>query len=363
MFKKIDCFTLKKDENYTRSILYKSFSQQISSIKNNIDDYVDIWEKIKRISNPYELIYINYKEGISNIFPISRSFFKMIELLNKYSLLDNGYNNVACLAEGPGGFIEALNYYSEKKQIMINIHGLTLPPVKKGIPSWKKIHNIKNKKITVTYGNLYNKEDLIKYNESFFQKEKAFLVTADGGIDYSSDYNKQEQLSYKIIFSEIVTSFMILKKGGVFVCKIFDIFSVVTLKLLKLIDIYFEKFEINKPNTSRVLNSEKYIIATNFKGIDKKDLNKLINLIEHIDENTADIKEIKIDNNFVHRINKINNKFCTKQINYLNKALIIAKNDICNKDRKDIINKQIKNAVKWCTDNNIPINKKSKYLN
>ena len=357
-------FTLNKDENYNKGIIYKTMSKEISLLKNKIDDYVDVWEKIKKISNPYELIYINYKDGISNVFPISRSFFKMIELLNKYELLEIGYNNIACLAEGPGGFIEALDYYSNINNIKINVHGITLSPINRGIPSWKKIYNIENtnKKLSVTYGNLYDKNDLIKFRDRYFLKYKASLVTADGGIDYSIDYNKQEQLSYKIIFSEIVASFMILKTGGNFVCKIFDIFSVVTLKLLKLIDMYFDDFKIDKPKTSRVLNSEKYIIATGFKGIEKKDLNKLINLIENMDENTININELKLDNKFIHILHTINDLICGKQIEHLNFAINLAKNNISNKNKTEIINEQIENAKKWCINNNIPLNIKSKYL-
>jgi len=364
MFSQFDKFTLNKDKNYNKGIIYKTLSKKIYLLKNQIDEYIDIWDKIKKISNPYELIYINYRDGISNVFPISRSFFKMIELLNKYQLLENNFNNIACLAEGPGGFIEALDYYSNNKNIKINVHGITLSPANRGIPSWKKIYNIKNtnKKISVTYGNLYDKDDLIKFKNTHFLKHKASLVTADGGIDYSADYNKQEQLSYKIIFSEIVTSFMILKMGGNFVCKFFDVFSTVTLKLLKLIDMYFDDLKIDKPKTSRVLNSEKYIIATGFKGIKKDDLNKLINLIENIDENTININEIKLNNKFIHTWHIINDLICGKQIKHLNLAIGFAKQKISDKDREVIVNEQIKNAKKWCINNDIPLNIKSNYL-
>ena len=54
----------------------------------------------------------NDNRSVALIKPLSRSFFKMIEICCSFSLLDS--LPIACksfhLAEGPGGFIEALAY-------------------------------------------------------------------------------------------------------------------------------------------------------------------------------------------------------------------------------------------------------------
>ena len=39
---------------------------------------------------------------------------------------------------------------------------------------------------------------------NIFKDEKADIITADGGFDYSADFNSQEINSNHIIFSEIV---------------------------------------------------------------------------------------------------------------------------------------------------------------
>ena len=52
---------------------------------------------------------------------------------------------------------------------------------------------------------MYKLDNILEYSK-LFDSEKAELVTADGGFDFSYNFNRQEQLSYRIIFCEIVTA-------------------------------------------------------------------------------------------------------------------------------------------------------------
>ena len=106
------------------------------------------------------------------------------------------------------------------------------------------------------------------------------LVTADGGFDFSIDFNKQEQLSYRIIFCEIVCALATQKKGGNFVCKIFDMYTYFTVRLIFILKLYYNVVIITKPYTSRQANSEKYIISKDFKGISEKELNKFYEIVD-----------------------------------------------------------------------------------
>ena len=60
---------------------------------------------------------------------------------------------------------------------------------------------------------------------------------------------------------------MMQKKEGHFILKIFDIFSKTTLDILYLLSSVYKQVYIVKPNTSRLANSEKYIVCKNFKGV------------------------------------------------------------------------------------------------
>ena len=57
----------------------------------------------------FTLIYLTREKCVASYSPLSRSYFKMIELLKTFRLeMDSKPIRSFHLAEGPGGFIEAL---------------------------------------------------------------------------------------------------------------------------------------------------------------------------------------------------------------------------------------------------------------
>ena len=89
----------------------KALHDTIIKYKNKITSYYNnkSWDKFKKISNEYELIFTtpNTSANISTYSPVSRSFFKMWEILHDFKielgLSDQGIK-VCMLCEGPGGF-------------------------------------------------------------------------------------------------------------------------------------------------------------------------------------------------------------------------------------------------------------------
>lgn len=350
-------------------ILFNDYYKELKKTKekiDNLDDTLD-WDNSKKLTNPYELVYIknkNYNNSITKFKPVSRSFFKLIEINNKFELVKNFNLTISCLAEAPGGFVEAL-YYKYKKS-NLNIYGISIYPSTTKIPSWNKLNNIiRSKKIKLLYGNLYKKESIKKYLLNF-NNYKANLVTADGGFDFSKNFNEQELDSHHIIFNEIMVSILILKKGGNFICKIFDIFNLFTVQIIYLLNSLFKEVYLYKPNTSRTANSEKYIICKSFIGGDNKLYNNCKRLILEIDNKLIKNKNIKLNinvpNDFIHLINKYNKKYIEQQIFYLNKTLDIINKKYNNIEFNNMRKQQIKNGIKWCKDNDMEINQKSIYI-
>lgn len=372
-----------------KNLLFIKYYKHVSVEKEKIDqlENSDNWDKMKKIGNPYELIYTNYNkkkknDSISKYIPISRSYFKMWEIFHNFQLFSRFSKTenyvFGHLAEGPGGFMEAS--YNYRKNIFNNSNikdindvffGITLKPSSNFIPDWNKMKKIfhNNSNIKIDYGNLYVMNDIKNYLENF-KYRKAHLVTADGGFDYSSDFNGQEVNSCQIIYSECIVALNILRENGCFVCKVFDLFSITMIQILYILSYSFEEIHIYKPDTSRPANSEKYLVCMHYKNnlTDqmKKDLLNVIGTWSTRNETLGEkesirFKNMKIDNSFVKKINDYNLKYIDNQMYYLNKTIEIAQNKIDKDKYYDIIQNQVNNAVDWCNKYGVEINTNSIY--
>lgn len=353
----------------------KYYKNQLDELPNNND-----WDSNKKLTNNYELIHMpNYKRkennSISLYNPLSRSYYKMIEILQDFSILDNYKNNniiTGHLAEGPGGFIEAI--LNKRRNPNDNYHAITLKSVKKEIPGWRKAKYIldKNTNIHIHYGkddtgNLYHLENIIDYADKI--KGKCDIVTADGGFDFSVNFNMQEQLSSHLIFCEIVTALTVQKIGGVFIFKIFDSYCKVTIDLLWLLSCIYDKIIITKPYTSRPANSEKYIIALGYRGINDIYLNQLYTIINKWNEIEKETKYLhsmldtyQYNSNFLNIIQLYNVSNSKNQIQNIKNTLNIVKGNLLV-DKNKIKDIQIKTALSWCKKYDVDINFNSAYLN
>ena len=123
-------------------IINKTLNKYLSFIKEQIDGRLEQWDKYKKYTNPYEYIHSlvpNSKQSISIIKPISRSFFKMVEICHSLGVLEalppvcTSFH----LAEGPGGFIEAMTFM--RKNPEDTYYGMTLiDDVNQNVPGWRK---------------------------------------------------------------------------------------------------------------------------------------------------------------------------------------------------------------------------------
>jgi 23S rRNA U2552 (ribose-2'-O)-methylase RlmE/FtsJ len=390
--------------------------QLITTTKCEIDKTYKngAWDYVKTLTNPYELVFsgskkfvgrdIKYvKNNICNYNPLSRSFFKMVEMCNVFLLRKiNSQNSSPIkslhLAEGPGGFIEGL-IYLRKKHCPLSVqkrdlyYGITLIDNTNTteIPSWKKssVFIRDNPNVIITSGadntgNLYNLDN-IKYLKSRFGNTMD-LVTADGGFDFSVDYNSQEYLASRLIYCEILSAIVTLKPGGTFICKTFDLLNKLSIDFMYLLQCKFEYMFIFKPKTSRLANSEKYIICKGFRGINNtseiEELFKVVTMFEIVDtQNNAlspggiicngvtnqctytIINSLfeSIPQSFVKFINGITYTIITNQISNINYTIkLINKlnySKLQNAYITDIIQTQKQNAIQWCNDNNMPVNK------
>ena len=325
-------FNLKDEPNKEEEIfMSNSLNHYLSNIKQQIHEYSNYWDYYKKLTNPYEFIHTQVPEikfSICKYKPLSRSFFKMIEIINTFSFLCEK-NTINCfhLAEGPGGFIEAFNYKRNNKGD--KYYGMTLISDDINIPSWKKSSHFinNNSNVIIEYGStktgdLFIKENLLYCNDNYGNTMD--YITADGGFDFSVDFNKQEELSMKLIIAQIFFAIIMQKEGGNFVLKIFDIFKFKTVEIIFLLANLYDYVYIYKPYTSRVANSEKYVICKNYKNnnetINKEIINNFDYLLNNID-NIYSLFNITLPKLFLKKIEEINAIYGQQQIENINTTL------------------------------------------
>mgnify|MGYP001166890266 CR=1 FL=1 len=350
--------------------------------KNKIDEkeYNKCWDNYKKYSNEYELVHTScIKNKINNsiayYIPLSRSYYKLWEIISDYGLLYYQYNiTTAHIAEGPGGFMEAVvNYRKKMGKYNEKVYGITLSSTEKEIPGWRKSEKFLkyNPNIKILYGedntgNIYKLPNILDFRKKV-GSESCELVTADGGFDFSVDFNKQEQMSYQLIFCEIVSALSVQKTGGSFVCKFFDTYSLLTVKFLWLLNVCYESLIFTKPLTSRSANSEKYIVAYKFRGLDEFYLQQLFLIVDQwncLEENTyvTDIFNFSIPKDYLQIINNYNNYMILSQTYNIIKTLHLIKCNLSEKDKYSLVRRQVEKAIKWCLKYQIEVNYKSCYL-
>jgi 23S rRNA U2552 (ribose-2'-O)-methylase RlmE/FtsJ len=383
-------FKLEYSENDQIELLNEYEYDKLIQVKNKIDSLEDckLWDKIKKISNDFELIYLPNKKlkssSVSKYEPLSRSYFKLWEIIQDFNLINNNSPiKAAGLAEGPGGFIEAMiNYRKKFKNIckQDRVYGITLRSCDKDIPGWNKAANFlkKNENVKVHYGldktgNIYNIDNITSFAKLF--NNDADLVTADGGFDFSTNFNKQEQSSLRIIFCEIVAALSIQKKGGAFVCKVYDTYTHVSISFLFLLSCLYNTVTLTKPFTSRPANSEKYLVCQGFKGISPILLKKLHiivkswSLIDSRGEIIYRIMEMdSIPEEFINKVLEYNTNYFNQQVLNIEKTLKYIEKFSLKEDYeytelyKKTIERQVKLAYYWCKKYKCKINYESEVM-
>lgn len=348
-------------------IISKSLASYLNIMKGQIDDYNDEWDIYKKYTNTYEYIHSiipQYKISVCKLKPLSRSYYKLIEIINTLAItFPNESIKSFHLAEGPGGFIEALIYC---RRVNLNkendvYNGITLIDEKnENIPGWKKSRDFLelNKNVNIikgadNTGNILNIKNFYYCYSNY--KNSIDFITADGGFDYSSNFNKQEILSINLILAQVIYAIALQKQGGTFILKVFDIFTQATIDILYILSSLYEKCYIIKPNTSRNANSEKYIVCKLFKLSDTTSLiNKLVTFFYMDTKKTiVRVLNINIPYLYINKLEDINAILGQQQLENILYTLHLLDN---NKSEKlEIIKKNnIQKCIQWCIKNSLP---------
>ena len=371
---KLDNFELESKSTECKHIIIDD-EINIYNYRNKITEYEKKipngknWEYYKKIVNPYEFVYTQKKydifpESVCIYKPLSRSYFKMIEILDIIQYVNQVKYPIktAHVCEGPGGFIEAIhhNICKNGKKIKESV-AMTLKSVKNNVPGWRRAnHFLKDhKNIKIIYGEDQTGDILKVVNQDFYinyirLSDKIDIFTADGGFDISNNYTKQEKLIFPLLLASTRIGFEVLKKGGTFVLKIFDFFHKVTTDLLYFLSQYFEEWTIYKPSISRPCNPEHYFIGNGFLECANNNIIKVWCQLVERNKSLDSLIKTQYNEEFVSIIEMIRKNTIESQINYLNKVFtMIDSND--NELIKQYIIEHQKASYEWCLKFNVPI--------
>lgn len=346
--------------------------------RNRIQDYElngKNWEYYKKIVNPYELVYTQKKydefpESICMLKPLSRSYFKMVEMLDLINFFNSfKIDNIrtAHVCEGPGGFIEALiDQAFKNKKIIQTCIAMTLRSKQINIPGWRRAAQFlqNNRNIRVLYGNdgtgdimkMENQEHFIDYAINPQYGGKVHIFTADGGFDFSCDYSKQEEMIFPLLVASTKIGFEVLKKGGVFILKMFDYYNKATLDLLFFLSCHFTEWTLYKPAMSRPCNPEQYFIGKGFIGCSDEvlDIMRLWCSVLENNQRLDSLLKCEYTPEFNKIIKELQNDSFKTQIEYLERVFhIIDENN--QEIIKSYLKKNEKSSYEWCLKFKVPI--------
>jgi 23S rRNA U2552 (ribose-2'-O)-methylase RlmE/FtsJ len=349
--------------------------------RNRINEYETTlnngknWEYYKKVVNPYELVYTqkkydNFPESICILKPLSRSYFKMtemLELINFFGTFRSENVRGAHVCEGPGGFIEALydEAFKNRKKVQTSI-AMTLKSKQSNVPGWKRASQFlqKNRNVRILYGEDDTGDIMKPENQQYFidycihpaYGGKMNLFTADGGFDFSCDYTKQESLIFPLLLASTKIGFEVLRKGGVFILKLFDFYEKATVDLLYFLSCHFSEWTLYKPATSRPCNPEQYFIGKGFTGC-TDEVFDVLRLWCSMLENGQQVQSLfKSDYSmeFKRTIEELRKHSFNTQTEYLEKVFFII-----DKNNEELIQnylkKNEKTSYEWCLRFKVPI--------
>lgn len=353
------------------SVISQSLSYYLYNIKEKITSREKQWDIYKKYTNPYEFIHTVVplkKKSVSKYKPLSRSYFKMIEIIKTFHMNYTQPITSFHLAEGPGGFIEAfVKLRNSKEDTYI---GMTLLDENKqfsNIPAWKKSeHFLKTHSNVILEngkdgtGNILSLNNFIYVTKKY--PSKIDFITADGGFDFSIDFNQQECFISKLLFAQVAYALSLQKYKGKFVLKVFDCFMQHTIDILYILSSFYEKVYIMKPQTSRYANSEKYIVCIGFL-YNNHDLfyNYLLNCFKKMIDSPPQLNplrflNINISYLFIKKIEEYNAIFVQKQIQNIHYTLSLMETKTKIDKIEMLIKTNIQKSTDWCMKYNIPHN-------
>jgi 23S rRNA U2552 (ribose-2'-O)-methylase RlmE/FtsJ len=362
-----------------RAPVVTPIARALQQAKSEIDLYYEEgrWDDYKKITNPYEYIFLSWNrrssKSVATRQPLSRSYFKMIELWRRLDLnaalaplVATGGLRTAHAAEGPGGFIEACAEMSRRNGWRLSAsHAITLQSEAKNVPGWRKAVTFLEMfpQIAIHNGADGTGNILRVANQDAFVETvggSAHLYTADGGFDFSSDYNAQEDSIFPLLLAETLIGLKVLARGGCLIIKCFDTNEQPTRDLIWLTTQAFATWGVIKPRTSRAGNAERYIVGKGFLG--RTEIGDIITILENYQDAGAFANPLLAETihsgesykAIMRKLFELQEIIERVEIGVINETLGLIKHTDATQI-KTLVRANVERSIVWCTEHEEPI--------
>ena len=327
---------------------------------DNISDsqFEDISKKLKKFITLRHVLETKY-----TLTKTSQGFIKMFEILKIFNLLNIKSKNHRTfhLCEAPGQFIMATNHY-----LKTETNNETF--------DWTRQSLIGNKALKDNY-NLMKKYpthwdfgpdkngDITSLNniKYYGQKKEMDLITFDCGFDFGDKtiQTYQDNFTAKLNYCQVLILLQSLKKGGSFVVKVFLPQTVpYIISINYILYCCFKELYLYKPFVNPVA-SEIYIVGRDFKGIEEKLIERLIDIKNKLKEEDI-LLNIPLD--FLEEYERGIQKFVESNIENITNILYLSKNKKLLSDKTELAKIRNKNTYNWIDYFDIKKIKKSELL-
>jgi len=315
------------------------------------NNYLDLYTKAR------DSIFKKDKQGSKTFH--NRAGDKILETLKLLDLDKELIKNhkdffyFSSVADGPGSWVEVILKLVKNPVLGFGMTLLTKDIKGKSTLNWYPWIK-KDDRFFIDYGktgtgNIYLMSNILCFHNNIKEKTNNIMLDlsiSDGGIEITKPINGihydniQELLNNRLKLSEFFIGLLNLKENGMLISKIYDCFGDLMASILYIASIVFDKVYIVKPTTSRIVNSEKYLVCLGYhqniniiKVIAETISNSNKNNIPQFIINPSILKKDKI---FIKSITNFNNNYMIKQIDALNKVNVKTYEliDIKNKSNK-----------------------------
>ena len=318
------------------------------------------------VINPFEIEIPNYDDSLKTLIKSffnskedkeefnSPEFYELWEMLFLFNLSDKKDLVSTIISDN-----NDINAYNTSLEFFKN-------KLTNNIPQSGGNNNIIENNLSIILEGGAKKKKLKVGGANNKSKDKLDLIIATTSQSSITGFLYTEQENYKYIITRLISALETQENKGSMILKIDETFTTPSVKLLYIINYFYETMYIYKPCFSKYTNSNKYLICQGFKNSTleerKNILKSLQNILDNINKYSNkyvyDIyPDLEVPKEFINKIKFCNIKLTNQEQIMINDIISFTKNNnYFGEDYHKYRNNQIL-STKWWVEHYLPPSK------